>query len=43
MAARVPGYVLTMRERFPGTPVLPDSSGFDFHVKMFECALDRWP
>jgi hypothetical protein len=42
MAARVPVYVLTVRERFPGTPVLPDRPRFDF-VKMIACALDGWP
>jgi len=42
MAARVPVYVLTMRQRFPGRLVLPESLGFYFHVKMIACALDKW-
>ena len=43
MAARVPVYVLTMRQGFPGKPTLPESPGFDFQVKMIACALDSWP
>jgi hypothetical protein len=43
MAALVPVYILTVRERFRGTPVLPDRPRFDFLVKMVACALDGWP